>query len=294
MRRYQEPDADNARWDGFAFRPGDVIVSAPSKSGTTWTQLLVALLVFDGPEFPAPLGELSPWMEAKFSPLEEVHRLLARQGHRRFIKSHTPLDGLPLHPEVRYVCVGRDPRDAAVSMLHHAANMDRQRVAELVGQTARTPEQRSVEEHIDRFIEGDQLPGWNLRSVAHHLHTFWQDRKAPNVELFHFADYLADLPGQLRRLAAHLGIPLSAQRARALAAEASIDTARHRAHEVAPAAKLGIWKDTSRFFRQGGRGEGPRAMTPAQHARYDGQLSDLPVAFVRWMHEGGSTASEDA
>ncbi|CAA9578471.1 MAG: Glycolipid sulfotransferase, partial [uncultured Thermomicrobiales bacterium] len=108
-RRYRSIVADSGRWDGFAFRPGDVVVSTPAKCGTTWTQMLCALLVFDGPAFPAPLGEVSPWLDMCNQPLAEVTAALAAQTHRRFVKTHTPLDGLPLHPDVTYLVVGRDP-----------------------------------------------------------------------------------------------------------------------------------------------------------------------------------------
>jgi hypothetical protein len=54
----------------------------------------------------------------------EVFADLAAQTHRRFIKTHTPLDGIPNDPTVTYICVGRDPRDVALSMDHHIDNMD--------------------------------------------------------------------------------------------------------------------------------------------------------------------------
>jgi aryl sulfotransferase len=49
---------------------------------------------------------------------------LDAQTHRRFIKTHTPLDGLPVDPSVTYLCVGRDPRDVALSMDNHMDNLD--------------------------------------------------------------------------------------------------------------------------------------------------------------------------
>ena len=90
MREYREPDGDNARWDGFEFRPGDVVIAAPSKSGTTWTQLLVALLIFDGADFPESIGRMSMWMDQRTRTVEEAHAAFAAQTHRRFIKTHTP------------------------------------------------------------------------------------------------------------------------------------------------------------------------------------------------------------
>src|SRR5689334_24191330 len=96
--RYRSIVADSARWDGFAFRPGDVVISTPPKCGTTWTQMLCALLIFDGPDFPAPLDQLSPWLDMSTRPLAQVMATYAAQPHRRIVKTHTPLDGLPLYP----------------------------------------------------------------------------------------------------------------------------------------------------------------------------------------------------
>src|ERR1700681_4092133 len=113
--RYRSLMMDNARWDGFEFRPSDIVISTPPKCGTTWTQMLCALLIFDGPEFPARLGELSPWLDQSIRPLDQVRTISAPQQNRRFIKTHPPLDGLPVHDDVTYLVVGRDPRDVMIS-----------------------------------------------------------------------------------------------------------------------------------------------------------------------------------
>ena len=63
-----------------------------------------------------------------------VFARLAAQPHRRFIKTHTPLDGVPLDPRAHYVVVARHPLDMAVSLYHQSANLDRARIAELTGQ----------------------------------------------------------------------------------------------------------------------------------------------------------------
>lgn len=287
MRPYREPDADNARWEGFSFRDDDIVISSPSKSGTTWTQLLVALLVFDGPDFPEPVGMMSPWMDQKTRPVEEAHAIFAAQTHRRFIKTHTPLDGIPLVAGVRYVCVGRDPRDAAISMLHHGANLDRERLAALIGSPLEERADLTDDERLDAFIDGAEFPGWNLRFLLHHYRTLWEARDRPGVALFHFADYAADLPGELRRLAAHLGIALGPERAAALAAHAAIDRVRDRAADVAPEAHMGLFADVARFFRSGAIGEGAATLTPDQHRRYDALVAALvPPELARWIHGG--------
>jgi len=45
---------DSSRWDGFELRPGDIIVATPPKCGTTWTQMICALLILQEPELPVP------------------------------------------------------------------------------------------------------------------------------------------------------------------------------------------------------------------------------------------------
>jgi hypothetical protein len=96
--RYRSADEDSSRWSGFAFRAGDIVISTRSKSGTTWVQMICALLILRTPDLTAPLAQLSPWMDWLVEPRELVHARLAAQSHRRFIKTHTPLDGVPLDP----------------------------------------------------------------------------------------------------------------------------------------------------------------------------------------------------
>src|SRR4029077_198523 len=90
--RYQTSFTDSARWDGFVFRPGDIVISAPAKCGTTWLQMICALEIFKSATFVRPLDQVSPWLDVLLRPLTGVLADLEAQAHRRFIKTHTPLD----------------------------------------------------------------------------------------------------------------------------------------------------------------------------------------------------------
>jgi len=168
--RYRSADEDSARWAGFRYREGDIVISTRSKSGTTWMQMICALLVFQSPDLPAPLAQLSPWLDWLITPPEEVYARLDAQDHRRIIKTHTPLDGIPLDARATYIVVARHPLDMAVSLYHHSANIDRERLRQLTGQPgslyAVSP-RPSLREWVLRWIgavvdprtELDSLPG---------------------------------------------------------------------------------------------------------------------------------------
>ena len=132
MPTYRSLVADSRRWQGFAHRDGDIVISTPPKAGTTWTQMLLALLVFDSPDLPDRLSMISPWLESDFTPIEKIRDRLAAQEHRRLIKTHVPLDGLPLDERVTYVVVGRDPRDIWLSRQQHGENADQERVGPIL------------------------------------------------------------------------------------------------------------------------------------------------------------------
>jgi hypothetical protein len=104
------------------FRPGDIVISTPAKCGTTWLQMICALEIFKSAAFGRPLDQVSPWLDVLLRPLTAVLADLEAQAHRRFIKTHTPLDGLPFDDRVTYLCASRDPRDVAVSLDSHASN----------------------------------------------------------------------------------------------------------------------------------------------------------------------------
>jgi aryl sulfotransferase len=205
--RYRSAEEDSARWDAFRFRAGDVVISTRSKHGTTWMQMICALLVFGTANLPAPLPALSPWLDWTVRPLDQVLADLEVQRHRRFVKTHTPLDGLPLDPQAYHVVIARHPLDAAVSLYHQGANIDRERVAALTGEPVREGPPRPPVAHW--------LADWSLRDdppaefldeppgVLHHLADAWARRHEPNVVLMHYDDLLADLAGSMRALAGH-------------------------------------------------------------------------------------------
>jgi hypothetical protein len=71
--------------------------------------MICGLLVLQEPELPLPLDTLSPWIDMVTCARKEVFADLAAQTHRRFIKTHTPLDRIPNDPTVTYIGVASVP-----------------------------------------------------------------------------------------------------------------------------------------------------------------------------------------
>jgi aryl sulfotransferase len=298
--RYQSPEEDSGRWIDFPFRDGDIVISTRSKTGTTWVQTICALLIFATPELPAPISRLSPWLDHLITPRDEVYARLAAQQHRRFIKTHTPLDGIPLDPRATYIVTARHPLDAAVSLYHQGDNLDRAKIRALIGapEPAGPPRPRKpLHDWLLAYISGDAAP-WivssypredldSLPGLMWHLSDAWARRHEPNVMLVHYDDLSAGLEGQMRRIAGRLGMNVPEQAWPALAKAATFEAMRSHADTLIPSA--GILKSNAAFFRRGSSGAGREVLGDDELAAYPARAAQLaPRDMLAWLHAPAS------
>jgi hypothetical protein len=174
--RYQNSIMDSERWDEITLREGDIVISTPRKCGTPWTEMICALLIFQTVELPQSLDDMSPWVDMLTPSRTELRAVYESKSHRRFFKTHTPLNGLPVDERVAYICVGRDPRDAAFSWLNHIANLNIEVVSELV-EAAAAAESRpatSAQEHL----KGIPPHAYPLEDFPDLYHDRWQIQTA--------------------------------------------------------------------------------------------------------------------
>jgi hypothetical protein len=256
--------ADSSRWSRFTFRPDDVVISTPSKSGTTWMQTIVGMLLLGRVDLGAPISTLSPWLDMLITGEEQVFGLLDAQQHRRFIKTHTPLDGIPRPPGVTFIAVVRHPLDVALSDFDHRRNMQADRAIELRDAAsgpveiapATAPRPEDPAGYLRWFIDNDAPPtgsGPNgLDDYCQQIRTYWDARHEPNVHLFHYADLWSDLDGEMRRVAAALGVPVDEDRWPSFVEAAGLPAMRARAAHTVPEAHLELWRSPQDFFASGG------------------------------------------
>lgn len=299
--RYRTLVWDSDRWNGFTFRDNDIVISTPPKCGTTWMQMQCALLLFRTPILPQPLAQLSPWLDMNTRPIAEVFEDLTTQTHRRFIKTHTPLDGLPWDERVTYLHVARDPRDVAMSWQHHLSNIDNERfiaarinavglddLAELgLDGTAAAALSDDPEEQFWQWMEHreDAVSRSGLSDLVHHSATFWDRRDATNIHLFHYADQRADLAGQMDRLATALTVrPPTPD----LVEAAQFDAMKARADELVPNSDTPFWKTSGGFFNRAGAGLWRDLIGDEALMRYQAALATntSDAELIAWLHNG--------
>jgi len=224
---YLNHHLDSTRWEVYEPQDGDIVVTTSYKCGTTFTQqILYNMLVRNTAEdemFPA-LGVVSPWLDARFSAMskEELGRHIKTLPHQRFLKSHLPLDGLPYFKEVKYIIVGRDPRDVFMSLAnHYGAYTDyfydqlrydgNQQMPRFDGNIRELWKNWITRGWFDWEQEG--YPFWsNMR----HTQSYWDYNHLPNFLFLHYADMLNDLPGTVKRLAAFIGLPMTSDEIKAV------------------------------------------------------------------------------
>ena len=300
---YRSPIMDSTRWEGFAHRAGDVLVCTSYKAGTTWMQMICGLVIFQRTDFTAPLSEISPWLDRRGVDKQSIHDRYAEQGHRRFIKTHTPLDALPWREDSLYFFVGRAPRDVFWSTLNHTANGNPEFIEKLLdgdasmGDKPELPSDPNVRFQLwldTPTVEWEQdgFPYW---SHLRHALTFWQHRHLPNIHFFHYNDMQENLDREMRRVARILEIEIDETIWPELVRAATFDSMKARADELAPDASEGAWKNNASFFNQGRDGQWRGKLSEENLARYDRAIAErLPPDLAEFLEHGASARDPKA
>jgi aryl sulfotransferase len=297
---YQNHHLDSTRWDTFKPRDSDIVISTSYKAGTTLTQTIVTNMLFPEGDMPGPVGSISPWLDMRVAPLEEVLGLLESQTHRRCIKTHLPLDGLRYFPQLKYIAVGRDPRDVFMSLLNHWGN----HTPEFYDMINNTPGR--VGDPFPRFDEdihklwhdwitkgwfpweSDGYPYW---SHLHHAKTWWEFRQLPNIKLVHYNDLRADLEGEMRKLAEFLDLEVPEHRWPSVVKACEFDTVKANPEKVVDSLIDVAFKGGGKtFINKGTNGRWKGVLTEEELVLYhEAMKRTLPDDCIRWLESGDQT-----
>ena len=215
--------------------------------------------------------------------------MVEAQTHRRFLKTHLPLDALVFSPRAKYVYIGRDGRDVVWSMHNHHANANRLWYEALNDTPGRVgppigPPPADIRRYFREWLEGDGHPFWPFWE---NVRTWWEFRHLPNVLFVHFANLKRDMPGEMRRIAGFLEIPIDETRWDTIVEYCSFGWMKRHAAKSTPLG--GIFWDAGAgvFINRGTNGRWAETLTPEDVAQYEARaVQELGPECARWLATG--------
>lgn len=277
---------DSTRWNDFSFRDSDIVIATWSKSGTTWTQQIVSQLIFPADE--TIFGQLiSPWIDFQITP--EAPAQAESQTHRRFMKTHLPLDALVFSQKAKYLYIGRDARDVAWSFHHHLRNFAPpafqkfSAVAERVQGPLPPPVPENPRDFYRIWLETDTV---SQNSFWRNVQGWWDVRNLPNVMLLHYAKLKTDLPVEMRRIAKFLDIEIDETKFYKMLQNCSLEHMKQVSKQSQMLEELFVGGGPT-FVNQGTNGRWRDVLTPEEIARCDEiAAQNLTADCAHWLKTG--------
>ena len=287
-REFHNHHFDSTIWNDFRFRDDDIVISTYAKSGTTWMQQIIAQLLY-GPDDELEVAEMSPWLDLRVPPKAVKLPAVEAQTHRRFLKTHLPVDALVFSPKAKYIYIGRDGRDVVWSMYNHHANANQlwyDALNETPGRIGPPIERppSDIRQYWRDWMDRDGHPFWPFWE---NIRTWWEIRGLPNVLFVHFADLKRDLPRQMRRMAAFLDIPIDESKWGTILEYCSFDWMKQHATQSVPLGGA-FWDAGAQvFINRGINGRWTDTLTAADVAEYEARAAkELGDDCARWLATG--------
>ena len=238
----------------FRPRADDIYVVSYPRSGTTWMQfMLYRLAGHDGFDF-EHLSQVSPWFERSLALGTMTATDFELFASPRIMKSHLPHGWLPRPGRIVYVW--RDGRDVAVSYYHFYRS--------------HLGYQGGFSDFFQRFLKGDL----QYRSWFRHVGGWTEHADNSEVLVVRYEDLHSDRTRVLRRVAAHVGIPVSEERLARVVAETSFEAMKSQESKFDHVTAVLLEKGglTSAFLRHGVTGEGAAALDAFQRDAFETRL----------------------
>lgn len=179
----------------FILQDEDAFVVTFPRSGTTWTDQIVHLLVNHGEQGEKRLTDAVPWLETLPHRPNGMQEFLKSMPERRMFTSHLPLPLMPRSKDTtaKYVYVARNPKDVATSYYFH--------------DQSKGGYEGTWEEHFQLFLNGDLTFG----SYFEHVLPWWEvSQRDKNILFLKYEDMKNNLADNITRIASFLNIQAEA------------------------------------------------------------------------------------
>jgi hypothetical protein len=297
-----DPDEQGVPWvdpeiqQRIQWRNGDIVISVPIKSGTTWTMNIVHQLRTGGDPDLDDVYQEVPWLELLRGPDDSPDKVVETidampDNRRRAFKTHAAPGMLPYHApgsgiDVQYVVIMRNPDEVLASIYpfigsHAAGWLSHWGIekAEFV-----PPDIDVCFEEFAKPMLGGGLFGF--------LAAWWPLRVQPNVLLVHFSDMKRDHEGSVQRIADFLGFRPTADQWTAILEYTSFPWMKQHEHkfELRHVADVPVL-DPGAMVRKGQAGA---ARDDGVTAAMSEELETIGRAFLEdtdafaWLYQGGA------
>ena len=248
----------------FVPRASDVYVASYPRSGTTWTQLIVHLLVTGatGLDF-NHLSEVSPWFERSLAWRTGAADAFARLPAPRVFKTHLPYRWLP--GSGRCLHVVRDPGDVVVSYYH----LYRRYLGWAL----------PFDAFFERFLAGEV----QYRSYFDHL-AGWRAAPEGRVLEVSYEALRADPAFGVRRIASFLEVPVDDARVEAVVDLTGFERMKAEEHKLDHLGELARQRGATggTFVRAGRVARGAGTLSDTQRAALDRALAGARRPRPKW------------
>ncbi|XP_071812061.1 sulfotransferase 1C2-like [Apostichopus japonicus] len=252
----------------FQVRPDDIFLITFPKSGTTWVQHIVCLILEDGTTSSVQnhLFQKAPFLEMPQSFCKEtaeqppgMYEVAKEKPSPRFMKTQLPMEFLPREIEEKkpkIVYVSRNPKDNAVSYFNFC-NL-----------TVNCPQYKVWSEFLHDFTRGAIPRGSWFDNVL----SWWSKRDEPNVLFLKYEDLKKDLRASVIQISEFLERPLSEEAIDDIVMKSSFN-AMKKNPKVNPDHLVASFKDAIQenrsFLRKGQVGDWKNYFTVAQNDAFD-------------------------
>ncbi|KAL3051982.1 hypothetical protein OYC64_002079 [Pagothenia borchgrevinki] len=258
-------------FEEFVFRPDDIIIVTYPKSGTTWTQEIVPLIMSGGD--PASVETLPNWERVPW--LEEIQACtfnLEQRASPRMLTTHSPYNMMPpsffeVKPKVIYVM--RNPKDVFVSSFfyHMTASF-------LVNPGPQT-------EFLHKFLDGKVMFG----SWFDHVKSWLNAEDKEHIMYISYEEMILDLKDSVGRLAQFLNTSLDPEVIEKIADRCLFKNMKNNNMSNYSAVPREFMDQTkSEFLRKGIAGDWENQLTVAEAEYFDSvykdKMKDVKCKFV--------------
>ncbi|XP_059386311.1 sulfotransferase 2B1-like [Carassius carassius] len=255
----------------FTFRPEDILIATYPKSGTTWMQEVVPLILSEGdltPVLTVPNWDRVPWLEEHRAILLNLEqraspRVFATHFHHHMMNQSY----FKIKPRVLYVL--RNPKDVFTSSYHY------------YGMASYLVNPGTQDEFMEKFLDGKIIFG----SWFDHVKDWINAEEQESIQYIFYEEMIADLKGSVEKIAKFLGKSLSSDVTEKIADHCVFKNMKqNKMSNFSLVPEEYMDQKKSEFLRKGIAGDWKNLFTEAQEQRFDAvyneEMRDVTFKFM--------------